>query len=54
MSVSVAVAVCVFAGTDEAHKYLWTMQGTTLELTHNYGTETDDNQKYHPGNQVSM
>jgi hypothetical protein len=28
-------------GTDEAHKYLWTMKGSTLELTHNYGTESD-------------
>ena len=37
-------------GTDDAHKYLWTMPGVTLELTHNYGTETDDS-KYHPGNE---
>ena len=39
-------------GTDEAHRYLWTMTGTTLELTHNYDTEKDDAFKYHPGNQV--
>ena len=38
-------------GTAEAHKYLWTMKGSTLELTHNYGTETQDDFKYHPGNQ---
>ena len=37
-------------GTDEAHKYLWTMKGATLELTHNYGTEKDESFKYHPGN----
>ena len=37
-------------GSDEAHKYLWTMKGATLELTHNYGTEKDDAFKYHPGN----
>jgi len=37
-------------GTDAAHKYLWTMPGVTLELTHNYGTESDDT-KYHPGNE---
>ena len=38
-------------GTAEAHKYLWSMPGATLELTHNYGTEKDDAFKYHPGNQ---
>eukprot|EP00960_Hanusia_phi_P018707 551822-Hanusia_phi.AAC.2 len=27
------------------------MKGTTLELTHNYGTESDASFKYHPGNQ---
>ena len=37
-------------GSDEAHRYLWTMKGATLELTHNYGTEKDDAFKYHPGN----
>jgi len=37
-------------GTDEAHKYLWSMPGTTLELTHNYGTESDADLKYYPGN----
>ncbi|EKX31876.1 hypothetical protein GUITHDRAFT_149019, partial [Guillardia theta CCMP2712] len=40
-------------GSDAAHRYLWTMKGTTLELTHNYGTETDEAFKYHPGNQVA-
>eukprot|EP00287_Rhodomonas_sp_CCMP768_P031535 CAMPEP_0202854138 /NCGR_PEP_ID=MMETSP1389-20130828/90844_1 /ASSEMBLY_ACC=CAM_ASM_000865 /TAXON_ID=302021 /ORGANISM="Rhodomonas sp., Strain CCMP768" /LENGTH=352 /DNA_ID=CAMNT_0049532713 /DNA_START=30 /DNA_END=1089 /DNA_ORIENTATION=- len=38
-------------GSVEAHKYLWTMKGATLELTHNYGTEDDADFKYHPGNQ---
>lgn len=39
-------------GTKEAHDYLWTMDGVALELTHNYGTETDNDFKgYHVGNQ---
>jgi len=38
-------------GTDDAHGYLWTIQGTVLELTHNYGTETNYNFRYHAGNQ---
>lgn len=38
-------------GTQAAHDYLWTMEGVALELTHNHGTETDDNHKYHPGNE---
>jgi lactoylglutathione lyase len=38
-------------GTKEAHDYLWTIEGTALELTWNYGTENDTSQKYHPGNQ---
>jgi len=38
-------------GTQAAHDYLWTMEGTALELTHNHGTETDESQKYHPGNE---
>ena len=29
------------AGTKEAEKYLWSMKGTCLELTHNYGSEDD-------------
>eukprot|EP00467_Chlorarachnion_reptans_P023692 CAMPEP_0114505584 /NCGR_PEP_ID=MMETSP0109-20121206/10935_1 /TAXON_ID=29199 /ORGANISM="Chlorarachnion reptans, Strain CCCM449" /LENGTH=323 /DNA_ID=CAMNT_0001684041 /DNA_START=111 /DNA_END=1082 /DNA_ORIENTATION=+ len=37
-------------GTDEAHKYLWSYSGTTLELTHNYGTEKEEGGVYHPGN----
>jgi lactoylglutathione lyase len=37
-------------GTQAAHDYLWTMEGTALELTYNYGSETDDSVKYHPGN----
>ena len=32
-------------GTKEAEEYLWTMNGTCLELTHNYGTEVDTEYK---------
>ena len=28
-------------GTPDAERYLWTMRGVCLELTHNYGTELD-------------
>lgn len=40
-------------GTQEAHDYLWTMDGVTLELTHNHGTELEDapTHNYHPGNE---
>ncbi|CAJ1446825.1 unnamed protein product [Effrenium voratum] len=38
-------------GTAEAHRYLWSFPGTTLELTHNYGTEKEEGAIYHPGNQ---
>jgi lactoylglutathione lyase len=38
-------------GTQEAHDYLWNMEGVTLELTHNHGTEKGDFEGYHPGNQ---
>ena len=38
-------------GTQAAHDYLWSMEGTALELTHNYGTETQDDFSYHAGNQ---
>jgi lactoylglutathione lyase len=31
------------AGTVESEKYLWSMKGTCLELTHNYGSELDGN-----------
>eukprot|EP00472_Partenskyella_glossopodia_P009666 CAMPEP_0197521832 /NCGR_PEP_ID=MMETSP1318-20131121/7055_1 /TAXON_ID=552666 /ORGANISM="Partenskyella glossopodia, Strain RCC365" /LENGTH=327 /DNA_ID=CAMNT_0043073969 /DNA_START=32 /DNA_END=1015 /DNA_ORIENTATION=+ len=34
-------------GTPEAHRFLWSFGGTTLELTHNWGRE----EPYHPGNQ---
>lgn len=37
-------------GTPEAHQYLWTTNGTTIELTHNHGTEKEDGAAYHPGN----
>lgn len=38
------------AGTTEAEEYLWAMSGTCLELTHNYGTENDENFKVNNGN----
>jgi lactoylglutathione lyase len=38
-------------GTQEAHEYLWSYEGVTLELTHNHGTETDVDFSYHAGNQ---
>eukprot|EP00462_Mataza_sp_D1_P019700 CAMPEP_0175139670 /NCGR_PEP_ID=MMETSP0087-20121206/11040_1 /TAXON_ID=136419 /ORGANISM="Unknown Unknown, Strain D1" /LENGTH=345 /DNA_ID=CAMNT_0016422723 /DNA_START=57 /DNA_END=1094 /DNA_ORIENTATION=+ len=34
----------------ESEKYLWSMRGTTLELTHNHGSESDDNCKFWNGN----
>lgn len=45
-------------GTQEAHDYLWSMEGVALELTHNHGTEIDQTESssaasftgYHPGN----
>ena len=38
-------------GTQAAHDYLWTMEGTAIELTHNYGTEKEGFTGYHTGNQ---
>eukprot|EP00551_Chaetoceros_affinis_P007242 CAMPEP_0203670876 /NCGR_PEP_ID=MMETSP0090-20130426/6837_1 /ASSEMBLY_ACC=CAM_ASM_001088 /TAXON_ID=426623 /ORGANISM="Chaetoceros affinis, Strain CCMP159" /LENGTH=311 /DNA_ID=CAMNT_0050535849 /DNA_START=360 /DNA_END=1295 /DNA_ORIENTATION=- len=39
-------------GSKEAHDYMWSIEGTALELTYNYGTDTDANFKgYHVGNQ---
>eukprot|EP01010_Urceolus_cornutus_P005411 NODE_942_length_1219_cov_27.776068_g715_i0.p1 GENE.NODE_942_length_1219_cov_27.776068_g715_i0~~NODE_942_length_1219_cov_27.776068_g715_i0.p1 ORF type:complete len:349 (-),score=98.18 NODE_942_length_1219_cov_27.776068_g715_i0:171-1166(-) len=38
-------------GSSEAHAYLWNTKGVTIELTHNWGTESDaDFAGYHPGN----
>lgn len=37
-------------GTQEAHDYLWNMEGVALELTHNHGTEKDCSSPYHAGN----
>merc|ERR1719238_2564055 len=37
--------------SDESEKYLWSMKGTTIELTHNHGAEMDDNFKVWSGNQ---
>jgi hypothetical protein len=34
-----------FEGTVESERYLWTMKGTCLELTHNYGSESDESFK---------
>lgn len=48
---SLATPYTLTPGTQAAHDYLWTMEGVALELTHNYGTETDPDQSYHPGNQ---
>jgi lactoylglutathione lyase len=35
----------------ESERYLWTMPGATIELTHNHGSETDPNFKVWSGNQ---
>lgn len=40
-------------GTKESEEYLWSMQGTTLELTHNHGTEHDDSFSVWSGNKGS-
>ena len=37
----------------ESEAYLWSMQGTTLELTHNYGSEDDPNFSVWNGNEVN-
>lgn len=37
-------------GTTETEKYLWSMDGCCLELTHNHGTEDDDSFKVWNGN----
>jgi lactoylglutathione lyase len=37
-------------GTQEAHDFMWSIEGTCLELTYNYGTETQEDFKYHAGN----
>mmetsp|Transcript_32365 Transcript_32365/g.75136 ORF Transcript_32365/g.75136 Transcript_32365/m.75136 type:complete len:360 (+) Transcript_32365:55-1134(+) len=34
----------------ECERYLWTMDGSTIELTHNHGTEMDDSFKVWNGN----
>lgn len=39
-------------GTQEAHDFLWSYPGVTLELTHNHGTESDPQfTGYHIGNE---
>jgi len=37
-------------GSPEANSFLWTYNGTVVELTHNHGTESDPNVKYNNGN----
>jgi len=37
-------------GSDEANKFLWKYNGTLLEFTHNYGTESKPDFKYNNGN----
>eukprot|EP00756_Hemistasia_phaeocysticola_P030828 Hpha_TRINITY_DN16312_c1_g1::TRINITY_DN16312_c1_g1_i1::g.59589::m.59589/K01759/GLO1, gloA; lactoylglutathione lyase len=37
-------------GTAESEKYAFSMEGTTLELTHNHGSESDDDFKVWNGN----
>jgi lactoylglutathione lyase len=37
-------------GTEAAETFLWNMDGTCLELTHNHGTESDDNYQTNNGN----
>lgn len=36
--------------TKESEDYLWNLNGVCLELTHNYGSETDENFKVNNGN----
>ena len=38
------------ASTKESEQYLWTMRGSCLELTHNYGSESDDTFQVNNGN----
>jgi lactoylglutathione lyase len=37
-------------GSKESEQYLWSMQGTCLELTHNHGSENDPEFKVNNGN----
>lgn len=37
-------------GTPESEAFLWTMDGVCLELTHNHGSEKDDEFKVNNGN----
>jgi lactoylglutathione lyase len=43
-------AVMPTPGTKESEKYLWTLKGTCLELTHNHGSEVDSEFKVNNGN----
>ncbi|CEL93298.1 unnamed protein product [Vitrella brassicaformis CCMP3155] len=45
------IAVLPPAGTAESERYLWNMQNTTLELTHNHGSEKDDTFAVNNGNE---
>ena len=37
--------------TQESHDYMWSIKGTALELTQNYGTENPSFEDYHAGKQ---
>jgi lactoylglutathione lyase len=38
-------------GSQQAHDYLWKMDGVALELTYNHGAEEQEDFQVHPGNQ---
>jgi lactoylglutathione lyase len=42
---------CPEAGTEDAEKFLWSFKGVTLELTHNHGSEDDEDFKVNNGNE---
>ena len=46
-----AVTLIPRAGTLESEDYLWNMEGTVLELTHNWGSEKDDDFEVWSGNE---
>ena len=41
---------CPEPGTPEAEKYLWTFKGVVLELTHNHGSENNEDFAVNNGN----
>eukprot|EP00965_Chrysotila_dentata_P204780 6182546-Pleurochrysis_carterae.AAC.1 len=48
----VAHIICAWFDRRESEQYLWSMQGTTLELTHNHGSEHDPTFSVWSGNQA--